>query len=203
MTDDGTQAQEERRTPRRLLVGLFLLAVLIGALLVSAALFSDAVRNEGLRLDAGTVDVATAPVTLDLDASGLAPGDVVATPLEVRNDGSLELRYSITSTVDDTTLGDLLRFEIRTGVTTCDAVGADADGTLVAGPVRLGGLTADPVLGDPATGQDPGDRTLAPSSAEVLCLRVELPADVSEDEAAGLSVSATLQVDAEQTAANP
>lgn len=202
MTDESAPAQQ-RRTPRRLLIGMLLLAVLIGALLVSAALFTDVARNQGLRLDAGTVDVATAPVTLELDASGLAPGDVVATPLEVRNDGSLELRYSISSTVDDTTLGDLLQFEIRTGVTACDAVGAAADGVLVAGPVRLGGLTADLVLGDPTPGQDPGDRTLAPGAADVLCLRVELPAGVSEDEAAGLSVSATLQVDAEQTAANP
>lgn len=202
MIDEATQA-EERRPPRRLLVAVLLVAVLVGALLVSAALFTDVARNEGLRLEAGTVDVATAPVTLELDASDLGPGDVVATPLEIRNGGSLELRYSITSTVDDTTLGDLLQFEIRTGVTACDAVGADADGVLVAGPVRLGGVTADPVLGDPATGQDPGDRVLAPGSAEVLCLRVELPADVSEDEAAGLSVTATLQVDAEQTAANP
>lgn len=202
MTDDDARVPQ-RTTPRRLLVALLALAVLLGALLISAALFSDVARNEGLRLEVGTIDVATAPVTLDLDASGLAPGDVVATPLEVRNDGSLELRYSITSTVDDTTLGDLLQFEIRTDVTTCDAVGADADGVLVAGPVRLGGLTADPVLGDPSPGQDPGDRTLAPGAAEVLCLRVELPTTVSEDDAAGLSVTATLQVDAEQTAANP
>lgn len=204
VTDGDAPGRTGSGAPRRrLLVGLLLLAVLVGALLVSAALFTDATRNEGLQLEAGTVDVATAPVTLELDATALVPGDVVATPLEVRNGGSLELRYSITSTVDDTTLGDLLEFEIRTGVTTCDAVGADADGELLAGPVRLGGLTADPVLGDPAPGQHAGDRQLAPGEAEVLCLRVALPEDVTEATAAGLTVTATLQVDAEQTAANP
>lgn len=205
MTDeDGpTDRAPSRVLPRRLVVGLLLVVVLLGALLVSAALFSDVTRNQGLRLQVGTVDVATAPVTLDLDATGLVPGDVVATPLDVRNSGSLDLRYSITSTVDDTTLADLLELEVRTGVTTCDAVGADADGVLLAGPVRLGGLTADPVLGDPTPGQDPGDRELAPGGAEVLCLRVELPQDVTEATGAGLTVTATLQVDAEQTAANP
>lgn len=192
-----------RRPPRRAVVGVLLVLVVLGSLLVSAALFSDVARNEGLRLGAGTVDVATAPVTLALDAMALAPGDVVATPLEVRNDGSLELRYSITSTVDDTTLGDLLRFEVRVGVSSCDAVGADQDGTLIAGPVRLGGATADPLVGDPATGQDPGDRVLGPGASEVLCLRVELPAETSEEEGAGRTVTATLQVDAEQTTANP
>lgn len=199
----GTDRADRPRVPRRVLVTVLLGLVLVGILLISAAVFNDVTRNEGLRLETGTVDVATAPVTLELDTTGLVPGDVVATPLEIRNDGSLELRYSITSTVDDLALAELLAFTVRTDVTRCDAVGAGADGTLVAGPVRLGGLTADPVIGNPATGQDPGDRMLAPGASEVLCLRVELPATVTEEDAAGRSVGATLQVDAEQTAANP
>lgn len=192
-----------RRPPRQVLIALALAAIVLGGLLLSAALFNDSTANEGTSLEVGTVDIATAPVTLDLDAGGLAPGDVVATPLQVRNDGSLELRYSMTSTVDDTTLGDLLAFEVRTGVSRCDAVGADADGTLVAGPVRLGGLTADPILGLATPGPDDGDRVLAAGGSEVLCLRVELPASVDEATAAGLTVTASLQLDAEQTAANP
>lgn len=48
-----------------------------------------------------------------------------------------------------------------------------------------------------------GDRVLPPGAAEVLCLRVELPSTVTEEAAAGRSVTAVLQVDAEQTAVNP
>ncbi len=196
-------ASARRRSPRRLLLVVFLLAVLAGLALVSGAIFSDATRNEGMRLDVGTVDIATAPVTFELDAADLVPGDVVATPLVVRNDGSLELRYAITSTVDDAVLADELLLTIRTGVTACDAVGADAAGTLLAGPVRLGGLTGDTVLGDPARGQDPGDRVLAAGGSELLCFRAELPASATEAAAAGRTVSSTLRLDAEQTAVNP
>lgn len=192
-----------RRPTRRLLLVVSLSLVLLGGLLVSSAVFNDATRNEAMRLDAGTVDIAAAPVTFALDATGLVPGDVVATPLQVRNDGSLELRYSVTSTVDDALLADELELTIRTGVTDCDAVGAALDGSVVAGPVRLGGLTGDAVLGDPATGQDAGDRVLAAGTSEVLCFRVELPTTATEATAAGLSVSATVRLDAEQTAVNP
>lgn len=198
-----TSRNVRRRLPRQVLVALAFAAIVLGGLLLSTALFSASTATDDNLLEIGTVDVATAPVTLDLDAGALAPGDVVATPLQVRNDGSLELRYSVSSTVDDVTLGDLLEFEVRTGVTRCDAVGADGDGVLVAGPVPLGGLTAEPVVGDPATGDDPGDRVLAAGGSEVLCLRVELPPGVDEDTAAGLTVTASLTIDAEQTAANP
>lgn len=204
--DTAPPLESTRRLPRRLILGVFLAMVLAGLLLMSAAIYSAITSNEGLRLDVGTVDVATAPLTLELNATALVPGDVVATPLEITNDGSLELRYSITSittTTDDPSLAELLELEIRVGVSRCDATGADADGTLVAGPVLLGGATGAPVLGAPATGQHPGDRVLGPGAFEVLCLRVELPSSVTEDEAAGMSLAVTLQIDAEQTAANP
>lgn len=204
---DGQEAAPapagRRRVPRRVVVGALLAMVVLGTLLVSAALFSDRTENLGSGLDVGTIDVASAPVTFDLDASGLVPGDVVAAPITFRNDGSLELRYALTSDVDDPALADLLELTVRTDVTTCDAVGAAADGTLLAGPVRLGAPGGEPVLGDPATGSQPGDRVLAPGDAEVLCFRVVLPSGVSESGAAGLTVTATLRVDAEQTAANP
>lgn len=196
-------ATTARRPSRRAVVLLCLVAVLLGLLLTSAALFSATTGNEDLRLEVGTLDVATAPVALDLDAGGLAPGDVVATPLTVRNDGSLELRWSLTSTVDDEALADLLEFEIRTEVSDCDATGAAADGVLVAGPTALGSTAGSVLIGDPVTGADAGDRVLAPNAAEALCLRVELPASAGEEEAAGRTVTATLRIDAEQTAANP
>lgn len=196
-------ADERRRLPRRAVVLLLLVAVVLGGLLVSAALFTDVARNEGSTIDAGTIDVASAPVTFDLDASGLVPGDVVATAIEFRNDGSLELRYALTSVVDAAQLADLLELTIRSGVTQCDAVGADVDGVLLAGPVRLGGTAGDPVLGNPATGPQAGDRVLTPGASEVLCFRAELPSSVDEAAAAGLATVAELRVDAEQTAANP
>lgn len=189
--------------PRRLVLAVLLAVVVLGALLVSAAVYTDTTATDGLSLEVGTVDVATAPVTLDLVAAALVPGDVVATPLVVRNDGSLELRYSLSTSVDDADLATLLELTVRTGVTSCDATGADADGTLLVGPVPLGAPTTTPVLGDPAPGAQPGDRVLAPGSEDVLCLRVELPPTTTEAEAAGRSLTASLRVDAEQTAANP
>ena len=200
--DTATERATTRRPTRRLVVIGCLVLIVVGGLLVSAALFNDATRNEAMRLQTGTVDIAAAPVTFGLDATGLVPGDVVATELEVRNDGSLELRYAATSTVDDAPLADALSLTVRTGVTSCDPVGADADGTLVAGPVRLGGVAGDAIIGSPATGQDAGDRVLAAGTSEVLCFRVELPASATEA-TAGRSVSATVRLDAEQTAVNP
>lgn len=192
------------RPTRRLLLIACLALIILGGLLVSAAVFNDATRNEAMRLDVGTVDIAATPVTFALDATGLVPGDVVATTLDVINSGSLELRYAATSTVDDAVLADELELTIRTNVTSCDPVGAALDGTLVSGPtpVRLGSPTGDLVIGNPQVGADPGDRVLGSGDSEQLCLRVELPASATEA-VAGRSVSATIRLEAEQTAANP
>lgn len=197
---DGTA----RRPTRRLLLIASLALIVVGGLLVSAAVFSDATRNEAMRLDVGTVDIAASPVSFALDATGLVPGDVVATTLDVTNGGSLELRYAATSTVDDAILADELELTIRTGVTSCDPVGADLDGTLVSGPVpvRLGSPAGDDVIGDPQTGSDAGDRVLPSGGSEELCFRIELPASATEA-VADRTVSATIRLEAEQTAANP
>lgn len=192
----------EQRSRRPVVASLLALA-LLGMLLTSAAVFSGATDNPDNLVAIGTLDVASAPVSVAVTGSGLGPGDVVADELDVRNDGSLELRYAVTSTTDETTLASALVFEVRTGVTDCTPAGADADGTLVAGPGPLGTTTGMALIGDPTQGDDAGDRTLAAGASEVLCLRVELPASADEAALADRSSTAVLRLDAEQTGANP
>lgn len=188
---------------RRLVVAGLLVLVLLGLGLTSMAVFSDTTDTSGLEVAVGTLDIATAPVSVAVSGSGLEPGDVVADELVVRNDGSVQLRYAISSVTTEDTLASALELEIRVGVSDCSSAGADVDGTLVAGPVPLGSTGGSAILGDPAQGADAGDRTLAGGSAETLCLRVALPDGADEDVLADRTTTAVFTFDAEQTGANP
>jgi len=152
----------------------------------------------------GTVEISTSSDDIALITySGMTPGDKVTEPLTVSNDGSLALRYAVTSlaTDDGKGLRDQLLFTIKTidvttPLTPCD----DFDGTQLYTGV-LGGNPAINVIGDPAQHAQAGDRPLAASANEVLCFKVELPSD-TDDDYQGATTTATFTFDAEQTANN-
>ena len=88
---------------------------------------------------------------------------------------------------------------VKSGVTTCDDANWTVDGTtLYAGP--LGSTATSPILGSAVTGADPGDRVLPAGGSEVLCVNVTLPTGTTAGQ--GLSSTATLNFEAEQTANN-
>ncbi|MHB1131512.1 MAG: TasA family protein [Chloroflexota bacterium] len=186
-----------------LLLGAGLMASIVGA---GSALFTDSADVGGNAFTAGTVILSTNPATTLVTFENMAAGDVVRAPITVSNDGSLDLRYAVTSAADNLdTLGlaAQLSLTVKTGVTLCtDATGFAADGTVVYGPEDLGSVAGTAIIGDPTAGDDTGDRTLAAAATEVLCFQVQLPQD-SNDTYQGATTTATLTFAAEQTTNNP
>jgi hypothetical protein len=182
-------------------LGIGLLTLFGG--IAGLGVFTDQATIDSNDFDTGDVDISTAPTTALVTFSGMAPGDVVTDDVVVSNDGSLELRYAISSSATNTdTLGlkDALTLTIKTidvtgPGTPCD----DFDGTqLYTGDLDS---TAGLLVGDAAQGADTGDRVLAASASETLCFRVALSGAATGPENA--STSATFTFDAEQTTNNP
>jgi len=182
-----------------------LAVVSVGASFVvfgSFAVFTDSQNVPANTFSTGTLDISTNPTSALVTFSAMAPGDQVTNPITVTNGGTLQLRYAVTSTTTEDTLAAQLDLTIKTGVTTCTNAGFDTDGTVIYGPADLGSVAGTNVSGDPAQGADTGDRTLDASANETLCFNVELPSstDASYE---GLSTTATLAFQAEQTTNNP
>lgn len=169
--------------------------------IASLALFTDSATVGGNAFTTGTVDIATSPATAAVTASGMAPGDQVTAPLTVNNNGTLQLRYAITSTTTEDVLASQLALTIKSGVTTCDDANWAATGTVLYNGA-LGSVGTTNVLGSSAAGADPGDRTLAAAASEVLCINVTLPL-ASSNAFQGTATTATVSFVAEQTANNP
>ena len=199
-------AQRRRRRSRRLLgllVMLILLIPSVGASYLTLALFTD---QETVTADftTGTIDLDGTKIdALVLTTSALMPGDTVTDDVVVENDGSAQLRYSMTTAstnADAKALRDALTLTIKTvDVTTpgtpCDNF--DGASTLYSGV--LGTTTAK--FGNPNAGSDSGDRTLNAGANETLCFRVSLPSGTG-NAYQGATTTTTFTFDAEQTANN-
>jgi len=178
-----------------------LLASLSG--LAGMALFTDQATVGSNVFDTSDIDISTAPTTALVTLSDMIPGDSVTDDVIVSNDGSLDLRYSISSSASNAdTLGlkDALTLTIKTiDVTTPGTPCDDFDGTqLYTGDLDS---TAGVLVGDPAQGTQGGDRALVSLASETLCFRVELSGAATGPD--GASTSATFFFDAEQTINNP
>jgi len=196
-----------RDLSRRHLSRILFVLLVVGVVAASLGVASNAIWTDSQDVDAnvfstGTIDISTNPTTALVTFSGMAPGDEVTNDITVTNAGSLELRYAVTSDTTEDTLAAQLDLTIKTGVTTCTNVGFGVDGTIIYGPGNLGSTTGTDVIGDPTQGDDTGDRTLAASGDEDLCLNVELPS-ATGNSFQGLTTTATFAFAAEQTANNP
>jgi spore coat-associated protein N len=200
-----------RRRPTRLMAlavaGLAGVSLTAGA--SSLALFTGTATVPANTFSTGTVIISTSPTTALVTIAAMAPGDAITAPLTVSNDGTLDLRYAITSTatnVDTKSLKDALALTIKSGVTTCTNAAYAADGTvLYAGDIDAAATylptVAGKLVGDATTGADAGDRPLAATANEVLCFHVSLPLATGN----GLqlaSTTATFTFAAEQTKNN-
>ncbi|MDH3303496.1 MAG: SipW-dependent-type signal peptide-containing protein [Acidimicrobiia bacterium] len=202
LSDSHVSSGRPRATGTKILASLAVLALAGGVFTVaSLALFTDQQAVGGNAFTTGSVDLVAAPATAVVTASAMAPGDQVTAPINVDNSGSLEFRYSLTSTTDEDTLASELVLTVKSGVATCDDTNWQATGAVLYSGV-LGSTGTINVVGDPAVGTQAGDRVLAAAANENLCFNVTLPTG-APNTAQGLTSTATFTFDAEQTANNP
>jgi hypothetical protein len=188
---------------RKLVLTAVVLGVFVGLLsLMAGAIFTSTTSVGSNAFTTGTVALSTSPASALVTFSNMAPGDQVTAPITVSNDGTLDLRYAVTSTTTENVLASQLVLEIKTGVSACTDVGFSADGTTVYGPDVLGNTTPVDAIGDPTQGGQAGDRTLAAGADEDLCFNVSLPLSTGNT-FQGLTSTATFTFDGEQTVNNP
>jgi spore coat-associated protein N len=190
---------------RKILTSLMIIAVLAASITAGAmAVFSDQQTNPDNVFTTGTVTLGIDPATAMFTVSDMAPGDVVYDGLEVSNDGSLELRYAMTTTADDTsTLDEQLDLTI-------DVVTDDGDDDIwyteddVVGEANIygsDGVLSSAFFGNPVSGNQTGDRTLASLASERLRFKATLPLG-TDDTYQGTNCTVAFVFDAEQTANN-
>ncbi|MCH7735209.1 MAG: hypothetical protein IH961_08345 [Chloroflexi bacterium] len=188
--------------PRLLGLALFFSASVTTALIgVTGAIFTDTETVGANTFTAGTIDISALPASAVVSFSDMAPGDESVGAVTVTNNGSLELRYSVTSTTTEDTLAAQLDMTIKVAVSTCTTAGFDVDGVVLYGPSDLGSVAGLNVIGDPAPGVQGGERVQGASDFEALCIRVSLPI-ATGNAFQGLTTTATLNFSAEQTANN-
>ncbi len=179
----------------------FALSVVTVVIGVTGAIFTDTEIVGANIFSTGTLDISTAPLTAVVSFTAIAPGDQVTNPLTVTNDGSIQLRYSVSSTTTEDVLAAALDLTIKVGVTTCTNVGFTVDGTVISPTGDLGSTSGINLIGDPAQGADSGDRVLNPLASEVLCFNVSLPLSTGNS-SQGVTTTADFTFQAEQTANN-
>ena len=193
-------------------IGVTAVAVagLTGGTMLSMALFTDTETDDNTFTTGTIILDSTKIAALSLTTSALMPGDTITSPVTVENDGSAELRYSVSQTStngDSKSLRDSLMLTIRTA----DAGGGtdfgsdgdycdDGTGTQVRASAALG--ASGNLVGDPSQGSQSGDRTLAATANETLCFFVNYTIS-APNTSQGATTTTTFTFAAEQTANNP
>ena len=174
--------------------GVLLAGVWGGAM----ALFTDAESAATGNFTTGSVGIGVTPISTSLALANMAPGDKVTAPVTVSNDGTLDLRYAVTSVAGgDAGLASALAVTVKSGVANCSNAGFAGSGASVAS-----GTLSALSFGDVTPGAQAGDRVLAFGGNEVLCFQVALPTTAANS-LQGKTASATFTFSAEQTANNP
>lgn len=181
----------------RLLLALAFTSIFGASMTVeSLAVFADSESNAANVMSTGSVSISDAPDTAFLVVANMAPGDTSVTSLVVTNNGSLPLRYALTSssTNDDAKgLAAQMQLNIRTLGTSC--VAQD-------GAVLYSGALSAAAFGSVVQGAQAGDRDLVAGASETLCFRVEFPL-ASGDAFQSATTTTTFTLSAEQTTNNP
>jgi spore coat-associated protein N len=177
-------ARTSRRTGVRLTLltaagALVAVGLLHDGVLLSAARMTDTASTTAASVATGSVSLALsngASASSWTGAVSLKPGDTVYKRITVTNDGTSRLRYAVTATSSSALSAKLvMNVAVITASSACTST-TYAAGTVVSGTdLPFGATTALAVVGDPATGAQSGDRVLAASAADNLCLRLALP----------------------------
>jgi spore coat-associated protein N len=184
---------------RKILVLLLVAGVMASFAAAGSALFTSTAAVAANTFTTGTLILTTSTASGLITYTNMAPGDKVTAPLTVADTGNLALRYAMTTTISAETggLGSQLQLQVKSGVTACTNVGFDTDGTSIYNSALTGAL-----IGNPAQGNQAGDRTLAGPGSEVLCFQARLPI-TTDNTFQGKAVTAQFNFAAEQTANNP
>jgi hypothetical protein len=194
-----------RRTHLLLLAATGLAVMSMTGLGMSLAIFTDQTTVPTNTFTAGTVSITTDHTASAIVTYGnMAPGDQTTNPLLVTNNGTLALRYAVSSVATNTDtkgLKDQLVLTVKSNVTTCTTAGFGLSGTtLYAGD--LDASAPGNLVGDPTSGADAGDRNLGSASSETLCWNVKLPLLTTGNGFQSATTTATFTFAAEQTANN-
>lgn len=195
-----SSGEGEGNVAKRWLYGAVLGVGLLGGApwAVTQAVWTDAQSAGGNAFSTGSVDISTSPASAFITFSSMVPEDKATASITAGNDGTMQLRYAIRTTIaGSTTLSDGLTLAVKSGVTTCTSGGFGADGT----ELYTGSLT-NGAVGSNAQGAQSGDRILSAGASEALCFQVELPSGAANG-LQSLSTTATFLFDAEQTSNNP
>lgn len=184
------------------LVALATIGLATGRL--SLALFTDQETVDGT-FSTGSILLDDVKIdSLTLTTGSLMPGGSVTDDVVVENDGTVQLRYAVTTSTtnpDAKGLRDVLMLSVKTiDVTTPGTPCDNFDGTSLLAASALG--TSGAVFGNPAAGFHAGDRTLNAAANETLCFRVSLPSGTGNAYQSATATT-TFTFDAEQTASNP
>ena len=182
-----------------------LAVVSLGAGQLSLALFTDQETVAGT-FSSGSVILDDVKIdALTLTTAGMVPGDTVTDDVVVENDGSVQLRYALSTAStnpDAKALRDVLTLTVKTiDVTTPGTPCNDFDGTSVLAATVLGASGAElrqPRRRRPGGRPDAGRRAPTRRSASGSRSR---PGRATPTRAA--TTTTTFTFDAEQTANNP
>lgn len=148
----------------------------------------------------GSVSVASSP--------GMAPGDTTKGFIDVKNTGTLGLRYALSTS--DTTVASTANTALRDALTVgVDSIATSASCANTQGGSQTQVIAAGTALktlafGSSTQGAQAGDRNLTTGSSERLCFYVTFPLGSSADNTAqGGAASFTFNFNGEQTANNP
>ena len=201
----GVGSLAEAKLVNLVVAGLILMAsVATTATTLTGAIFSDAESIGSNVFSNGTVDISLLQSSAVMGLGNMSPGDKTTSPLTVSNAGSLQLRYAVTTTTTENALAAQLDLIIWDEYDEADD-GVDCNSTppsnVLYGPGDVGSTAGLAVLGDPAQGEQAGDRTLSGGSLEVLCVQVSLPPETG-NEFQGMSTNVDFTFAAEQTTNN-
>jgi predicted ribosomally synthesized peptide with SipW-like signal peptide len=198
---------DSKRKSILLSLGAALTVASIGIGAVSMAVFTDT-ETVDATFTSGTIILDATKV----DALNLAlgdnwiPGDSVTGSVDVENDGTSPLRYSLNTTTTAVAgagggvLNTVLLVEVKTidattPVTKCN----EFDGTALQVSEALG--SSNVMFGSVSPTVGTGDRTVLAAATDVLCIRVSLPIATGDTFQAATAVS-TFTFNAEQTENN-
>lgn len=196
-----------RRKRIVLILGAALTVASIGIGGVSLAVFTDT-ETVPATFTSGTIILDDVKIdALTLTNANLMPGDTVTSSVDVENDGTNELRYSLNTTSTSVAgpgggvLNAALTVDVKTVDVTTPLVKCDNfDGTLLNTAAEV--LTASNVMfGSVSPTVGTGDRTVVAAATDVLCIRISLPV-ATGDTYQGAAATTTFTFNAEQTENN-
>ena len=198
---------DSKRKSILLTLGAALTVASIGMGAVSLAVFTDT----------ETVDATFTSGTITLDATKVdalnlalgdnsVPGDSVTGSVDVENDGTNPLRYSLNTTttavagsgggvLNTALLVEVKTIDATTPVTKCN----EFDGTALQASEALG--SSNVMFGSVSSTVGTGDRTVLAAATDVLCIRISLPI-ATGDAFQGATAVSTFTFNAEQTENN-